>query len=68
MPPRPDEVIRKLKRAGFEEFSGEGSHRVLKHPDGRRTVVPFHRKELKMGTWKAILKQIGLTEEEYRDL
>jgi predicted RNA binding protein YcfA (HicA-like mRNA interferase family) len=31
-------------------------------------VVAFHRKELKKGTWKAILKQIGLTEEEFNKL
>lgn len=45
MPPRPVEVLRKPKRLGFEEVGGKGSHRVLLHPDGRRTVIPFHRKE-----------------------
>ncbi|MCS7069127.1 MAG: type II toxin-antitoxin system HicA family toxin [Meiothermus sp.] len=68
MPPKPDEVVRKLKRLGFEEADARGSHRFFRHPDGRRTVVAFHRKELKKGTWKAILKQIGLTEEEFNKL
>lgn len=65
MPPRPDEVIRKLKRLGFEEADAKGSHRFFRHPDGRKTVVAFHRKELKKGTYKAILKQANLTEEEF---
>ncbi len=65
MPPKPDEVVRKLKRLGFEEAEAKGSHRFFRHPDG---MVAFHRKELKKGTWKAILKQIGLTEEEFNKL
>ncbi|WP_337845344.1 type II toxin-antitoxin system HicA family toxin [Thermus sp.] len=68
MPPRLEEVLRKLKRLGFEEVGGKGSHWVLLHPDGRRTVIPFHRKELKRGTFLGILKDVGLTEEEYRAL
>ena len=68
MPPKPEEVLRKLKRIGFEEEPGKGSHRIVLHPDGRRTVIPFHRKELKKGTYQKILKDIGLSEEEYRKL
>jgi len=68
MPPRHEEVLRKLKRLGFEEVGGKGSHRVLIHPDGRRTVVPFHRQELQRGTFLGILKDVGLTEEEFRQL
>ena len=31
-------------------------------------MVPFHRKELKKGTFLGILKDIGLTEEEFRQI
>lgn len=65
MPPRPEEVVRKLKQLG-EDVSGKGSHWVFFHPDGRRTVVPFHRN--KRGTFLEILKDIGLTEEEFRQI
>lgn len=68
MPPRPDEVARKIKREGFEERSAKGGHRFYQHPDGRTTVIPFHSGELPKGTFRKILKDIGLTEEEYRDL
>ena len=41
---------------------------LFSHPDGRVTVVAMHSKELPLGTYYKILKQIGLTEDELRDL
>lgn len=46
----------------------KGGHRLYTHPDGRIVVIPFHSGELPKGTFKKILKQIGLTEEEFRKL
>ncbi|MDM7323887.1 MAG: type II toxin-antitoxin system HicA family toxin [Thermus sp.] len=43
-------------------------HRLYTHPDGRIVVIPFHSGELPKGTFKKILKQIGLTEGEFRKL
>lgn|GEM_PF-83262 len=31
-----------LSRMGFRLAWQKGSHRVYRHPDGRRTTVPFH--------------------------
>jgi predicted RNA binding protein YcfA (HicA-like mRNA interferase family) len=42
MPYKSDEVLGKLKRAGFEERRRAGSHIVLRHPDGRQTYVAMH--------------------------
>jgi predicted RNA binding protein YcfA (HicA-like mRNA interferase family) len=36
------------------------------HPDGRWTTVPVHSRELKVGLYRAILKQIGMSEEEFK--
>jgi predicted RNA binding protein YcfA (HicA-like mRNA interferase family) len=68
LPPKPTDLVRVLKRLGFEESSSKGSHRTFSHPDGRSVVVAFHRRELKKGTYHAILKAVGLTEEQYRKL
>ncbi|HEU4742185.1 MAG TPA: type II toxin-antitoxin system HicA family toxin [Meiothermus sp.] len=68
MPPRPDELARKLKRASFVERLSESGHRVYTHPDGRRMIIPFHTGELPKKLFKEILKQVRLTEEEYRKL
>jgi len=39
---RPREVIKILKRFGFDETRQKGSHKQFRHPDGRGTTVPVH--------------------------
>ena len=39
------DVVKALTRLGFEVVRSRGSHRFLRHPDGRRTVVPAHKDE-----------------------
>lgn len=61
------EVKRKLVAAGFTETTRRGSHvKFLKlAPEGVRTViVPDHR-EIARGTLRSILRQAGLTAEEF---
>jgi predicted RNA binding protein YcfA (HicA-like mRNA interferase family) len=62
-----ERVVRALKRAGFVELRQRGSHVSLekKTPDRSfRTVVPMHP-SLAKGTLSDILKQAGLTLEEF---
>lgn len=61
------EVLRALRRAGFEETSRRGSHVKLKNAAGRTVIVPDHR-ETARGTLRSILRQAGLTPEEFDDL
>jgi len=68
MPHKTNEVLRKLRRAGFEERRQSGSHLVLRHPDGRQTYLPMHTGDVPTGTFRSILKQAGITENEFRDL
>ncbi len=70
---RGNEFIRKVqkyaKAAGlvceWRANRGKGSHGVLILGD-RRTVVRNPKDELKTGTYYAMLKQIGLTEQDLR--
>ena len=39
------ELIKILRKYGFEVTRIRGSHHFLKHSDGRATVVPVHRGE-----------------------
>ena len=70
MPLRPlayREVRRKLLTAGFSEISRRGSHvKFAKTASlGIRTViVPDHR-EVAIGTLRSILRQAGLTQDEF---
>lgn len=68
MPPSAREVLSKLGRAGFVEVRQSGSHKIMRHSDGRMTYVAMHPGDLPTGTFRKILKQTGLTEEEFRKL
>ncbi|MFN2504165.1 MAG: type II toxin-antitoxin system HicA family toxin [Acidimicrobiales bacterium] len=61
------EAVRALERAGFAVVSQRGSHRKLRHPDGRVVIVPMHR-ELASGTMASILRQAGLSPSELEEL
>jgi len=66
---RPSEVVAALKRAGFIEKRQKGSHVVLRHEKySRTTIVAMHGRDLPMPTLKEILKQAGLSDEQFRDL
>ena len=65
----PDEFLRRLRRLArrraleLVEEPGEGSHRKIRL-GARRTVIPMHRRDIPTGTWRAILKQLGLTPDD----
>ena len=61
----PKEVIQILEKNGFALSRSRGSHHVFRHPDGRKTVVPFHNKDLPKGTLMAIIKQSGISRGEF---
>lgn len=57
-----------MKKQGFVESGGAGSHRVYKHPDGRRITIPFHAKDIKIGTLRQIVSDMGITTEDFNKL
>lgn len=63
------EVISALRKLGFEVDHVTGSHYILRHPDGRRAVVPYHgNRDVKQGVLRSILRQAGLTVDEFKNL
>jgi len=63
------ETIRALERLGFEQVRQRGSHVVLRKQTSERTigcVVPVHRK-LALGTLRGILRQAGVSVEEFQE-
>ena len=66
-PVKSSEVLRVLLRMGFERIRQKGSHIFFRHPDGRVTVVPFHRGEdVGRGLMRKILRDIELSWEDFR--
>jgi predicted RNA binding protein YcfA (HicA-like mRNA interferase family) len=57
------ETVQALERLGFVVARQRGSHIVLRR-GAVGCVVPNHR-ELKVGTLAGVLKQAGLTAEEF---
>lgn len=45
-----------LLQAGFVLDSGKGSHRIYRHPDGRKMVLPYHGKDIKPAYIREIRK------------
>jgi predicted RNA binding protein YcfA (HicA-like mRNA interferase family) len=63
------EVIAALGKAGFEVARVRGSHHILIHSDGRKTVVPVHFGEtIGTGLMTQILRDCQLYREEFRNL
>ncbi len=64
---KPKEVVRALQKAGFYIHHQSGSHARLLHSTDseRRVTVPIHSKDLPKGTLANILRQAGLTVDEF---
>ena len=73
MPLRPlpfQEVRRRLERAGFSLASQKGSHvKFIKQLEQGTltTIVPQHR-EIAVGTLRSILRQAGISPEQFDSL
>lgn len=62
------QLLSALQRLGFRVARIKGSHHMLQHPDGRRTVVPVHAGEIiGPGLLNAILKDTELTIEDLEE-
>jgi predicted RNA binding protein YcfA (HicA-like mRNA interferase family) len=62
------ECVKALERAGFIVYRQRGSHITLVRADPQaQTTVPNH-KELDRGTLRAIIRQAGLSVDEFVSL
>ncbi|HTO87452.1 MAG TPA: type II toxin-antitoxin system HicA family toxin [Thermoanaerobaculia bacterium] len=63
------EAVSAFRRLGYEVDRQKGSHIVLRHrePPFRRLTVPDHR-ELAKGTLRALIREAGITVEEFTSL
>ncbi len=58
------DLIKFLKKNGFDTISQRGSHVKLRHHDGRIAIIPLH-KIIKKGTLKkGILNPLSISVEE----
>ncbi len=61
------EVVKALSKIGYYVRDQKGSHVHLRHPTRPALTVPTHD-EIARGTLRAIIRDAGLTVEEFLDL
>jgi len=61
---KPERLLKVLRRIGFQEYKGKGSHRRLRHPDGRWTQIAVHPGPIPQGTLRKILQQTKVSIED----
>lgn len=64
------ELSKIIKKIGFVYSHTKGSHLIYKHPDGRRTTIPYHSgEEIGPGLLNKIIKrELRLTRKEFLKL
>ena len=60
-------AVKAFGRIGYAVDHQTGSHIILRHASGRRLTVPNHR-ELAKGTLRALIREAGLTREQFAEL
>jgi predicted RNA binding protein YcfA (HicA-like mRNA interferase family) len=66
---KPQELIAALEKAGFELRRQTGSHAIMYKPGIRRPIsIPQHPRDLPKGTVRAIIRETGLTRDEFLEL
>ncbi|HSK77498.1 MAG TPA: type II toxin-antitoxin system HicA family toxin [Thermoanaerobaculia bacterium] len=67
--PSGKEILTALHRGGFVLTHVRGSHHYLRKPGTGLVVVPVHgNRSLPAGTFHSILRQAGLTTDEFQRL
>lgn len=62
-----DEFVKAVRKIGYEVDQIEGSHMILVCPGRNRISVPRH-KALGRGLLRALIRDIGLTRDEFINL
>jgi len=61
------DAVRAFQKLGYQVDHQTGNHIILRHPQMRRLTAPNHR-ELAKGTLRALIREAGLSNEEFSRL
>ena len=63
-----EQIMRVLRRHGFELVSQRGSHQRWRHSEsGRQVIIPYHRgNTLPLGTINSIIEGSQISRDEFR--
>ncbi len=63
-----NEIVSVLKKLKFKLISQRGSHGKFKNESGRTVILPMNKKEIPPGTFRSILRQIGVSDKDFKEL
>jgi predicted RNA binding protein YcfA (HicA-like mRNA interferase family) len=63
--PKAKELLRFLRKQGYEATRQKGSHRIFIHPVRPMLVVPIHSGDVPRGLFLRILKDAGFSEKDF---
>lgn len=64
-----DEAVRAFERLGYERVRQRGSHvRLVAGEPGRAPLTVPRKRELKRGTLRSLIRDAGITVEEFTEL
>jgi predicted RNA binding protein YcfA (HicA-like mRNA interferase family) len=64
-----EQIRRALLRSGWYEVRQTGSHLRLRHDDHNEDVtIAMHAGDVPIGTVRSIIRQAGLTVDEFREI
>jgi len=63
--PKAKELLRFLRKQGYEETRQKGSHRILKHSSKPMLSLPIHSGDVPRGLFLRILKDAGFSEHDF---
>jgi predicted RNA binding protein YcfA (HicA-like mRNA interferase family) len=61
------DAVTAFGKIGYAVDHQTGSHIILRHSSGRRLTLP-NRRELAKGTLRALIREGGLTKEQFAEL
>jgi predicted RNA binding protein YcfA (HicA-like mRNA interferase family) len=69
-PLKAEQLIRKLRKLGFEGPIAGGRHSRMLHPTrGQIIPIPMHKgRDISVGLIRAIIREVGITPEEWVEL
>jgi predicted RNA binding protein YcfA (HicA-like mRNA interferase family) len=66
---RPADLARVARHLGFVLDRQKGSHAIyFRANDRRRLTIPMHNRDLKVGTLHGLLRDMGISREEFVSL
>lgn len=62
----PKELVRILERHSYTPHRQKGSHLILIQANSTKQItVPMHARDLRKGTLRSIIRQLGITVDEF---